>query len=330
MINAFYISFVVILLWAVFQAWRHQAQTETVQPWKSFSHLLAWYLPYLLLPILALLVYLLISVQIRLELGIIGVALVMCCLYARFVEPQILKVKYHTRAGFLPKGSSAIRVAFLSDLHIGLFSGHPRQLYNIVEQINRAKPDVVLIGGDWTYEPSSNLKDDLHILKYIDAPVFSVLGNHDEQLPGPPIRETLLEGLQEADIYDIEGCIIDYGGFYLVGIGDLWAGRADLEILKQCPKDKPYVLLSHNPDTAEMVPDLQQNTLMLSGHTHGGQVALPWITEYYLRKMSICGHVAGWYRHQHTDLFITVGTGMVGIPFRFCTPPTIDMIELTP
>ena len=68
---------------------------------------------------------------------------------------------------------------------------------------------------------------------------------------------------------------------------------------------------------------------MLSGHTHGGQVELPWLTSYVMKKVSILGHKRGLYKHANADVFVSVGTGMVGVPFRFRVPPTIDIIELS-
>ena len=116
--------------------------------------------------------------------------------------------------------------------------------------------------------------------------------------------------------------------FRLIGVGDLWAGKTDMRYMPDLPQDKPWVILSHNPDTVDMVPKLKYKALMLSGHTHGGQVELPWITNYVMKKVSILGHKKGLYFHENANVFVTVGTGMVGIPFRFRVPPTIDIIEL--
>ena len=112
------------------------------------------------------------------------------------------------------------------------------------------------------------------------------------------------------------------------GVGDLWAGKTDMRYMPDLPQDKPWVILSHNPDTVDMVPKLPSHPLMLSGHTHGGQVELPWLTNYIMKKVSILGHKKGLYQHENADVFVTVGTGMVGVPFRFRVPPTIDVIEL--
>ena len=221
-----------------------------------------------------------------------------------------------------------IKIALIGDLHIGLFSGHERQLNIIVTKINQQNPDLVLVAGDWTYEPENTLADELAVLKQIKAPVYSVNGNHDEQYPGPPIQNLLRHALKVNNVIDIEGQMVEFDEFRLLGVGDLWAGKTDMRYMPDLPQDKPWILLSHNPDTVDMVPKLPTRPLMLSGHTHGGQVELPWLTNYIMKKVSILGHKKGLYQHENADVFVTVGTGMVGVPFRFRVPPTIDIIEL--
>lgn len=329
MFTAFYVSFLLILVWAVVQSWQQQSTTLTVQPYKSLSHLLAWYLPYLFFPCLAMLVYLSCTGQMNIILGLLLSILLLCCIYARFIEPTTLRVQYHQHQGFLARGNKNIKIALITDLHIGLFSGHQQQLETIIQQIQQANVDLVLIAGDWSYEPTLAQLKHIELFQQIDIPIYSVFGNHDEQCPGPKLRPLLEQHFKKANIIDIEDAIVEYDGFYLVGIGDLWANRAHLDVLANCPHDKPYVILSHNPDTADMMPAINNQALMLSGHTHGGQVKCPTLTPYFLQKKSRCGHVSGWYQHQHTDLFVSVGTGMVGVPFRFLTPPTIDIIELS-
>jgi len=185
-----------------------------------------------------------------------------------------------------------------------------------------------VVAGDWTYEPENQLAKELEMLREIKAPVYSVTGNHDEQYPGPPIQELLRHALESNNVIDIEGKIVEFDEFRLIGVGDLWAGKTDMRLLPELPQDKPWLILSHNPDTVDMVPALPTRPLMLSGHTHGGQVELPWVTNYIMKKVSILGHKRGLYKHEHADVFVTVGTGMVGVPFRFRVPPTIDIIEL--
>ena len=325
----FYLIFVVLAIWAVSQAWRSQACTETIHPFKAFVHLLVFYLSYLLFPLIVFSVYAGWSGYFSLHQSIFIFLLSLFLTYARFIEPHLVHVRQHQyRLNPNQPFAKSVKVALIADLHVGLYSGHERQLRIIVEKLNQAQPDIVVVAGDWTYEPEHKLAEELQVLRQIQAPVYSVPGNHDEQYPGPPIQELLKHALDVNNVIDIEGKIVEFDEFRLIGIGDLWAGKTDMRFMPELPQDKPWLILSHNPDTVDMVPELPSRPLMLSGHTHGGQVELPWLTNYIMKKVSILGHKKGFYEHEHADVFVTVGTGMVGVPFRFRVPPTIDIIEL--
>ena len=325
----FYLIFVVLAIWAVSQAWRSQACTETIHPFKAFVHLLVFYLSYLLFPLVIFTLYAGWSGYFSLHQSVFIFLLSVFLIYARFIEPHLVHVRQHQyRLDPDQPFTKSVKVALIADLHVGLYSGHERQLRIIVEKLNQAQPDIVVVAGDWTYEPEHKLAEELQVLRQIQAPVYSVPGNHDEQYPGPPIQELLKHALDVNEVIDIEGQIVEFDEFRLIGIGDLWAGKTDMRFMPELPQDKPWLILSHNPDTVDMVPELPLRPLMLSGHTHGGQVELPWLTNYIMKKVSILGHKKGFYEHEHADVFVTVGTGMVGVPFRFRVPPTIDIIEL--
>ncbi len=325
----FYISFAVIALWGIAQAWLSQMRTETIHPFKAFVHLLAFYLSYLLIPLFFFSLFAGWSGYYSIHQAIFIFLLSCVLIYARFIEPQHVMVQT-LQYQLNPEHNlqRPVKLALIADLHIGLFSGHERQLKIIVDKINQQNPDLVVVAGDWTYEPENTLADELAILQNINAPVYSVNGNHDEQYPGPPILNLLRHALKVNHVIDIEGQIVEFDEFRLLGVGDLWAGKTDMRYMPDLPQDKPWVILSHNPDTVDMVPQLSTRPLMLSGHTHGGQVELPWLTNYIMKKVSILGHKKGLYQHENADVFVTVGTGMVGVPFRFRVPPTIDIIEL--
>ena len=332
MLSIFYISFALLAVWGIAQAWRSQSRTETIHPFKAFVHLLAFYLSYLLFPLFFFSIFAGWIGLFSLHQSIFIFLLSGVLIYARFIEPHTIHVQ-HLQYQFERDESQAlpapIKVALIADVHIGLFSGHERQLKMIVDKVNQAQPDIVVVAGDWTYEPESTLADEIAVLKKIQAPVYSVNGNHDEQYPGPPIQALLKNALAVNNVIDIEGQIVEFDQFRLIGIGDLWAGKADMRYMPDLPQDKPWLILSHNPDTVDMVPQLPNRPLMLSGHTHGGQVELPWLTNYIMKKVSILGHKRGLYQHENADVFVSVGTGMVGVPFRFRVPPTIDIIEIS-
>lgn len=326
-IFTFYSIFALIAIWATIQAWHSQAQTETIHPYKAFMHLLVFYQIYLFFPmaIFSIVGYFCDHFSITQSISLFIISILM--IYARFIEPNWIQVK-HTQYSWDAPLKQPVKIALVADVHVGLFSGHESQLKKVVEKINEEKPDLVVVAGDWTYEPEHTLSDELYMLKEIKAPVYSVNGNHDEGYPGPPVQQLLAHALKQNNVMDIEGKIVEFDEFRLIGVGDLWAGKTDMEMMPKLPQDKPWIVLSHNPDTVDMVPKLPTRPLMLSGHTHGGQVYIPWLTEYVLKQISILGHNKGLYSHKTADVYVSVGTGMVGVPFRFLTRPTVDIIEL--
>lgn len=324
-----YIFFTVLVFWAVAMSWYKQSKTLTVQPFKSFTHLLVWYLCYLIFPLFFMLLGAWIDCVLSWWCTCIGLILILCIGYARFVEPYRLVAKY-TDYDLIGKKNTipVLKIALIADLHIGLFSGSKRQIQRIIQRIQCEQPDIVVVAGDWTYEPTHRLADHLASFEQLDMPVYSVNGNHDETYPGPPILELLKSSLSAHHIIDIEQRVIELSQVRLVGVGDLWAGKADMQFIAQLPQDKPYIIVSHNPDTVDMVPELAFKPLILSGHTHGGQVEIPWFTNKMMKHKSRLGHKRGLYYHARANVYVTVGTGMVGVPFRFRVPPTIDFVTI--
>jgi hypothetical protein len=259
---------------------------------------------------------------------LVGFSLLM--IYSRFIEPnRLISPVRQIRLDHPAHPTKPIRIALIADLHVGLFSGGRRQLEQIVRVINRANPDLVVIAGDWTYEAGEHLLQKLAPLAAIQAPTYSVPGNHDEQLPGPPVQRELREALLTLGIIPIEGESIEFEQFRLMGTGDLWAGKANLDHLADAPQDKPWLVVAHNPDTVDYLPlHLPFRPLMLSGHTHGGQVYLPYLTAWALKKGSVHGYRMGLYQHPRAQVFVTAGTGMVAAPFRCGVPPCVDLLEL--
>ncbi len=276
-------------------------------------------------------IWLLLSGQRTLAAGLPLLIFSLLMLYSRFIEPNRLVTRHTQIMLDAPQPlQRPLVVALVADVHVGLFSGQPRQLKKIARALNAAQPDLVLFAGDWTYEPSQTpLSVQLAALAEIEAPAYSVMGNHDEEVPGPPLRAELQAALEQMGILDIEGQVIDLDEVRLLGTGDLWAGKADLSALNLLPQDKPWLIMAHNPDTADLVPSMPHRPLMLSGHTHGGQVYLPYLTAWLLRKESKLGCMEGRYSQPTTELFVTAGTGLVGLPVRFRMPPRIDVLTLT-
>ena len=130
----FYLIFVVLAIWAVSQAWRSQACTETIHPFKAFVHLLVFYLSYLLFPLIVFSVYAGWSGYFSLHQSIFIFLLSLFLTYARFIEPHLVHVRQHQyRLNPDQPFTKSVKVALIADLHVGLYSGHERQLRIIVE-----------------------------------------------------------------------------------------------------------------------------------------------------------------------------------------------------
>jgi predicted MPP superfamily phosphohydrolase len=247
-------------------------------------------------------------------------------LWSRFVEPQQLRV-IETSIGT----TCGARVALVSDLHVGLYV-REEQLERLVRHLNALDVDAVLVAGDWTYEPPRELRAAFAPLGLVNAPIYGVLGNHEEQLPGAPLKEPLMRALESLNVHWIEGKRVPLGRCELAGLGDLEAGGAvrDLVLLAKTPWHRPpaaRLLLAHEPDT---LYDLEPRgaALLLAGHTHGGQIDLPWLTDALLRAISRGGFKRGLYAEERVPVFVTSGIGMARLPLRFRMPPTIDVLAL--
>jgi uncharacterized protein len=254
------------------------------------------------------------------------------------IEPQRLVVTRHALSlPSWPKPLVGLRVALLSDLHIGSPFWDVAALARLVERTNAEKPDLVLLAGDYqingvpggAFVAAEPIADGLSQLK---APlgVIAVLGNHDWWNDGERTRRAFasrgIAVLEESSVR------LEYHGtaFYVVGLADqMTRPSAPEAALAQLPAGAPTLVLVHEPDVFESFPRLGlAPSLTLAGHTHGGQVWLPLLgrrvvpSEFGQRYAY--GHVVENGRH----LFVTSGVGTSIMPVRFLVPPEIALLEL--
>jgi uncharacterized protein len=239
--------------------------------------------------------------------------------YARYIEPSRIVIREQTIEVGVP-----IRVAFIADPHIGFFDGVER-MQQIVDELNRLDVDVVAVGGDWTYEPQKPLIDLLAPIGKSRHRVIAVLGNHDEGMPGMRVVEELEAALRALRVENIEGKIIDIEGVRFAGIGDRFAQKDKLPVFD--PTTVPHIVLGHNPDSIDRLRGTSIR-LLLAGHTHGGQINLPILTERILARFTDGRFKCGLYRRGAHSVFVTAGLGTVGLPLRLFQPPVIDIINL--
>jgi uncharacterized protein len=247
-----------------------------------------------------------------------------------FLEAKWCRVRRQTvTLPNLPKPFEETTVAFLSDVHHGLFV--PRSyVRSIVEMTNALKPDLVLLGGDYSYgfPYVTPVLEDLSKLK-ARIGRFAVLGNHDHW---DGYKENI-EGLEAGGIPLLRnaGVWVEKGlaRLRIGGVGDLWCDKQDVaRALGDTTDRDASIVLSHNPDVAETLQDPRVG-LMLSGHTHGGQVVVPFygapkVPSFYGQK-----YLQGLVRGPACNVFISRGVGTISPPVRLFCRPEIVLLTLT-
>ena len=245
--------------------------------------------------------------------------------WAGQIEPHLLWVQHST---VVIKNSAAkpLRVALVSDIHLGLFV-RDWQLQRLVNKINTLDVDAVLVAGDWTYEPKLDLRAGFAPMAQINKPVYAVVGNHDLQRPGPRLTRELIAALTANKVQLIEGKTIDVKGWQLSGLDDYWGGNPAAQA-RGMGVSKQRIVLTHQADAIALLAN-GASALTLAGHTHGGQVNVPIATAMVMRGTIQNNWGDGLYQTKHGQVFVTTGTGMVGLPVRLNMPPRIDVLTIT-
>jgi uncharacterized protein len=263
------------------------------------------------------------------------VGLVVACLaaWAGLIEPHRVTVReQRIEIKSIQQSAKPLKIAVVSDFHWGLFV-RDHQLQRVISELMAIKPDAVLIAGDFTYEPKRDLVGGFAGLKTLPMPVFAVLGNHDVEKPGPKLQAELRAALQANNVQMVEGRSVQWNGWRIVGLDDLWGGRPKEQIAQLfgngSQKQSPTLVLTHQPDTIALLP-AGGIDFAVAGHTHGGQIVVPILTPRVLRGTMRTTWYDGLYDAPAGKLLVTTGTGMIGLPFRFRMPPRIDVVTLFP
>jgi len=254
--------------------------------------------------------------------------------WAVFVEPGRLVVR-ETTVRSAPWSRPALRIAVLTDLHVGSFRNGLDHLDEVVARTNAQSPDLTVILGDLVIH-------DVLLGRFVDpeaiAPrlarlhardgVLAVLGNHDGWLDGPRVRR----GLEQAGIrvLENEAMPIREGArrFWVAGLADLWTKTVSIpDALARIPPEEPVVLLTHNPDVFPDVPP--RVALTLAGHTHGGQVVLPIVGRPVVPSRYGQRYAYGLVVEGGRALFVSAGIGTSLLPVRFGVPPEIAIVTLS-
>lgn len=230
----------------------------------------------------------------------------------------------------LPAAFEGAKVAFLTDIHHGPFTSLD-YVHSVVRTTLSLEPDLVLLGGDYSLKDGKYIAPCFGALAALKAPlgVFGVLGNHDYW---HGLSETR-EGFEAAGITELtnRGVWLERGNarVRLAGVDDKWMGKVDvLSAVGDARESDAVLLLSHNPDVAEKMKDTRVG-LMLSGHTHGGQVVFPggdapFVPSHYGQK-----YLKGLVQAPHTQVYVSRGLGTTSAPFRVGSRPELTLLTLT-
>lgn len=253
-----------------------------------------------------------------------------------FLEPYLIEIKnFNVNDNGVPDSFKEVRIVFLTDLHHGPNFSLER-LSRIVEKVNKLAPDIVLLGGDYVDTDKKYIEPCFNELKKLEAPmgVYAVLGNHDhwesETLTRKYMTEANITCLDNTSKWLYQrGEKIKIGG-----VGDLWEDKQEIAPTITDVKAQDFtILLSHNPDYVENLrkEELAKIDLVLSGHTHGGQVSLfgwsPIIPSRFGNK-----YRTGVVKKDTATVIISNGVGTLSAvipPMRFFVRPQIYVINLT-
>ncbi len=252
--------------------------------------------------------------------------------YAFLIEPRWLEVT-HTRIHLpgLHPPLAGLRIALLTDLHAG--SGTPLSLIRRACQTAMAgHPDLIALTGDFAADNVGSFRPVLDILSGLNAPlgVYAVPGNHDYHVGIDrwhrqiAVYPGIVDLTNRAIIREVNGARL-----CIAGTDDFSRGNPHLEQIPSPEQQDCTILLAHNPDQAEHGRQVYDRVdLVLSGHTHGGQVRLPWIGALRnpVRHDEI--YEEGLIQRPWTQVYVSRGVGTQRIPVRFLCRPEVAILHL--
>jgi uncharacterized protein len=249
--------------------------------------------------------------------------------YASRIEPWQLSVEQvEVRSPRVPLELDGLKIGQLSDLHLG-GAIDAAFVKRAVATLNKHKPDIAVVTGDLIHVPgiAAALVDALNDLR---APLGSyvTLGNHDHWHDAPVVAAALREAGHV--VLQNERIAVSHGGapLQLVGVDDVWERKNDLpRAIAGMSGDGPALLFVHEPDFADEAAALYPFIAQFSGHTHGGQVRLPFIGAP-ARAPFGKKYIMGAYDVNGVQLYVTRGIGMAVPYYRFMCPPEVTIATL--
>ncbi|BDC47848.1 hypothetical protein F183_A01640 [Bryobacterales bacterium F-183] len=232
----------------------------------------------------------------------------------------------------LPKGLEGLKIAQVTDVHIGEFLDE-RDLVRVIDMVNETRPHLAVMTGDLVTKFGDPVDACLRQLARIksDAGLYGCMGNHEmyadleEYVESEAARMGMLFLRNRAKTLMFGGDLL-----HITGV-DYQTKRLNPQYLRGTEKlvrpDATNLLLSHNPDTFRVAPD-KKFQIQLSGHTHGGQIAVEILNPYLNVARFVTPYVAGYYHERGSSLYVSRGVGTIGLPVRAGVPPEVTLLRL--
>ena len=273
--------------------------------------------------------------RLRWSARILAVLVVVFLVWGCVWEPRSLVARdYAFELPAWPAECDGLRVDVIADLHTGSPHNGVDKLDRLVQRLAESDSQAVLMAGDYvilsvflgTYIPADVIAEHLRPLT-ARKPVYAVLGNHDWWKDGARVRAafeaagvTMLE--DQATPVRLARCDL-----WMVGVGDLWEAPHDVgRAFAAVDDDRPALAITHNPNLFPQMP--ARASLVVAGHTHGGQIAFPGIGAPGLWGKADGRYPRGHFIEGGRQLFVSPGIGTSILPIRFGVPPEISRLTL--
>jgi uncharacterized protein len=253
-------------------------------------------------------------------------------LYAREVETRRVEVRpVELTLPRLGPEFDGYRLIQIGDFHLDDWS-KPERLLRVVERVNEQLPDLVAITGDFASYSAKELDERrlIEALRALEARdgCVAILGNHDYLTDVKPVRRCIREGGVEELINGVRTLRRGGAALHVAGIDDVMEGNSRLDlVLGALPEEGAAILLAHEPDFADVSSATGRFDLQLSGHSHGGQVAVPFLRRLILPPFSQ-RYTRGLYDVRGMIQYTNRGLGFVQARLRFLCRPEITVFTL--
>lgn len=252
---------------------------------------------------------------------IVVVAFLLALIDGLFIEPFWIQVTHQTVQG---KVSAPLKIAELSDIHARRIGPREERMLAILET---EKPDLIVVTGDTIGNTRGDYSVARKVYERLHAPlgVWVVLGNWENQFPIRNDRSIY----QEAGVHLLvnQNAVVR-PDVALIGLDDPYSGTARPDAaMAGVPNGIYTIALFHSPKYLDVIAG--RVDLVLAGHTHGGQIRIPFVRPVWLPRG--CGrYVAGWYEENGTKMYVTRGLGTSILPIRFLCRPELTFITINP